>query len=102
MQWVAQDALLDEMPIMLNVAASPDGPWHPIGSAMHNKGSHTWQIDRELPARLYVQMQIRDIAGNITSTVYDVAAEGGGGTPSASIIDIRPPSKSAFRPSNYR
>ena len=101
-EWVAEDALLDPHPITLSYSATAEGPWTPIASALDNSGAHDWRIDRQLPERLFLQIEIRDIAGNITSTVYDASDALLGGTPAGKILDIRPIDESASRNINFR
>lgn len=101
-EWVAEDALLEEQPITISYSDAPDGRWIPIAAAIHNKGSYRWVIDRQLPERVYLQMEIRDVAGNVTSTVYEPSVSSTSQTPAGRIREIRPIRRSALRPMDMR
>lgn len=100
-EWTAEDALLAQEPITLSYAESPDGPWTVFASNLRNSGSYRWQVSRQLPRRLYLQMEVRDQVGNVTTSVYDPDAFARDGSPKGKIRDVRPLRRTALR-SEYR
>ena len=85
-EWQAQDTLLADTPITLSFSDNADGPWTPITRReIPNSGAYQWRVDRRLPQRLFVQLEVRDMAGNVTSHVSDSR---GGAT--GRILDVRP------------
>ncbi len=64
--WTANDSHLLETPIRLSYAASPQEPWTALGPDLPNLGRHRWRPSEELPDTLFLQMEVRDRAGNVT------------------------------------
>lgn len=69
--WEARDARLESRPIALYFANQPGGPWIPIASALENTGSYTWRMDNRVRQQIYIKLEVRDDAGNIT--LYETA-----------------------------
>ena len=65
--WEASDAMLGERPITLNFRASQHESWNPIASGLPNSGSYEWRLDKRTPRQLYLQLEVRDLAGNVSS-----------------------------------
>jgi len=63
-RWTATDTNLEPRPIALFYSSYPNGPWSTIATGLENTGSYTWRIERHLPARFYLRLEARDIAGN--------------------------------------
>ena len=101
-EWIAEDALLAEQPISLSYAASPDGPWIPIASNLRNSGSYRWRIDPRTPQGVHLQLAVSDLAGNVTSDVFDTSAAGDGRNPGGRITDVQPLRRTTNRPYTYR
>lgn len=84
-EWAAHDdTLLADAPITLSYSDSPNGPWIPFARDIPNSGAYYWRVDRRLPERLYIQLEVRDMVGNVTSDIYDGAAG-----PGVRIRDVR-------------
>ena len=64
--WDAGDDALDVRPITLSFSEAARGPWTPIASGLENTGSYTWHIEGKVPALVYLRLEIRDEAGNVT------------------------------------
>jgi hypothetical protein len=71
-RWEVSDDYLDPRPITLKFSDNGAEPWTVIASGLPNSGQFTWPADAQLPARVYLQLEARDEAGNVT---VDVAAE---------------------------
>jgi hypothetical protein len=87
--WQANDDNLVELPIVLSYAPTPDGPWTRITEPIANTGSYTWIPDHPLTARTYLQIEVRDRAGNVSNErmAQPIGAEG---RPKGSIRGLRP------------
>ena len=65
-RWTASDAYLDPRPVTLKFAEAPEGPWTVIASALPNSGEFAWPADPQLPTSVYLRLEVRDEAGNLT------------------------------------
>ncbi|MGH7134204.1 MAG: hypothetical protein ACREHD_00605, partial [Pirellulales bacterium] len=65
-RWEASDRHLSGRGISLRWAESPEGPWNTIASGLENTGRYAWQLDQRLPQQLYLRVEARDDAGNMT------------------------------------
>jgi hypothetical protein len=63
-QWTAQDKNLDDAPVDLFYAATPQGPWLPIAKGLKGEGQHRWAAPREIGAQAHIRLSVRDAAGN--------------------------------------
>jgi hypothetical protein len=63
--WKASDKNLGGQPICLSYAERQDGPWEPIATNIENSGRYLWALRPGLPARLYLRVEARDLAGNV-------------------------------------
>lgn len=96
-EWQAEDALLEATPIRLSYSASPAGPWNAIAAHLPNSGVYRWRPQQSLPNVVYIQLEVSDMAGNVTSDVY--ASPVSFGEPRGLIRDIRPmDTNSTYRP----
>jgi hypothetical protein len=65
-RWQADDRMLAAKPISLLFSDSPGGPWMPIATNLANTGQYVWPLNRQLPSQLYLRLEVRDEAGNLT------------------------------------
>jgi len=89
-RWEAQDAYLDPRPITLKFAEEPTGPWTVIASALPNSGEFAWPADAQIPPAIYLQLEVRDEAGNITTDQLSDPVHLDGLAPKARIRGIQP------------
>jgi hypothetical protein len=89
-QWSASDDLLDECPVTLRFSEQPGGPWSTIAGDLPNSGRYDWRLDRLPPRYLYLQLEVRDRAGNTAIHELTRPVIGEGRTPQAHIRDVRP------------
>lgn len=70
--WTANDQNLGPQPIALSYSGSEQGPWLPLTSWIDNTGQYLWDLPPHIPAKLFLQLTVRDEAGNISSVnTYD-------------------------------
>jgi hypothetical protein len=87
-RWRTYDVHPAEKPVTLSYAAAPQGPWHPIATAIEDTGSHLWSVGPAVPSKFFVRLEVRDAVGNIQRldspepVVMDLSR------PSARILDI--------------
>jgi hypothetical protein len=99
-QWQASDNYLGSRPITLLFSESGDGPWTVIASALPNTGEFAWPADPQLPATLYLRLEVRDEAGNLTADQLSEPIRVEGLAPKARIRGVQPmhePDREAFR-----
>ncbi len=63
--WEADDWSLAPGPVSLFFSPHPGGPWEPIVREYDNTGRFLWPIDRPLPERVFLRIEVRDQAGNV-------------------------------------
>jgi hypothetical protein len=65
LSWTATDNKFGPAPITIQWAERPDGEWHPIGGGeLPNTGEYVWQVPATIPPHVYLQLRVRDMAGN--------------------------------------
>jgi hypothetical protein len=64
LQWKASDKNLAAKPISLRWAEKPAGPWQDIAVDIPNTGRHEWLMPAKLPYRIFLRLEVRDLAGN--------------------------------------
>lgn len=64
--WEARDARLESRPISLYFSNRPGGPWTPIASGLENTGRYTWRLDNRVRQQVYIKLEARDEARNIS------------------------------------
>jgi hypothetical protein len=76
LRWKAEDRNLANEPITIEWSEFVDGPWHPITSQevdgksvatkwIPNTGNFPWKLHSGVPARVYLKISGRDLAGNV-------------------------------------
>jgi hypothetical protein len=89
-QWRAADQYLDARPVTLSFSETPDGPWTRIVSALRNTGRFAWPADPQLPSAVYLKLEVRDEAGNVSSDQTPSLVRIDGLAPKARIRGIQP------------
>ncbi|MHB8863800.1 MAG: hypothetical protein ACYC6N_15465 [Pirellulaceae bacterium] len=89
-RWEATDLNLDNRPITLKFAEHATGPWTVIASALPNNGEFAWPADPQLPASVYLRVEARDEAGNVTVDQLQEPVRIDGLAPKARIRGIQP------------
>jgi hypothetical protein len=87
-EWSLSDDHLADEPVALSYSESPAGPWLPITSWTANTGRFIWTINEPVRQQIFVKLEARDSAGNLTevksthSVLVDLAK------PRARIVDV--------------
>ncbi len=96
-RWEASDLHLAERPISLSFAKQPAGPWTSIVSGLKNTGEYAWKYDNHSPALVYLRLEVRDEAGNVTTIDRPEPVALDQAKPSASFINVRAVDKQPVR-----
>ncbi|TWU21883.1 hypothetical protein Pla144_43170 [Bythopirellula polymerisocia] len=89
-RWKAEDDNLEPRPIGLYFSSQPNGPWSAIAAGLENTGSYTWRIERHVPERFYVRLEVRDTAGNVATFQTPEPLALNRPQPTGHLRDVRP------------
>lgn len=64
--WKADDKNLGPQPVSLLWAEKQGGPWHPIAADQANTGRYQWRTPEQMPYRIFLRLEVRDLAGNVS------------------------------------
>jgi hypothetical protein len=64
LRWRAEDENLLPRPVALFYSSRPAGPWSAIAAELVNTGEYAWRVERHVPDRCYLRLEVRDTAGN--------------------------------------
>lgn len=95
--WEASDAALAQRPITLQFSDRAGGPWSIIAAGLENTGSYAWRPDNRAPERIYLRIEARDEAGNISVFDTTEATALDRIRPEGHIREVRPAGDAAFR-----
>jgi hypothetical protein len=65
--WEAGDDNLAPRPISLFYSSRPAGPWTAIATSLENASEYRWQLERYVPRWIYLKLEARDLAGNVSA-----------------------------------
>jgi hypothetical protein len=65
--WRAQDDNLTQRPVSLYYASGLNGPWSTVAANLENTGEYAWRVERHVPERFYLRLEVRDSAGNVAA-----------------------------------
>ncbi|MGY8770424.1 MAG: hypothetical protein ACKVH8_18565 [Pirellulales bacterium] len=88
--WVAEDAHLEDRPIQIFYSATKVGPWKLIENSIENQGQYSWRITPEVPADIYLKVQATDKAGNVGEYILTQPIENDGLVPQGRVRSIKP------------
>lgn len=66
----------------------PSGPWEPIATGLENTGRYVWALEMEAAQKIYVRIDARDAAGNVTRVEVNQPLVIDMSTPTARILDV--------------
>ncbi len=79
--WNATDRNLANNPISLKWSERPDGEWQTIAAEIPNTGRYAWQMPANLPFKVYLRIEVSDLAGNVNQAQ----------TPEPVLVDLTEP-----------
>lgn len=88
--WEASDRHLAGRGISLRWSPSPQGPWNTIASGLENSGRYAWRLDQRLPRQIFLLVEARDDAGNVSSNQLTQPVSLDLIRPQGRIRDVRP------------
>lgn len=88
--WEAKDQMLSARPVSLWFSETLGSRWTPIASELENTGHYAWPLDRRLPPRVYLRLEVRDEAGNLATCETPQPVTVDRLRPSARIRNVRP------------
>lgn len=68
-RYASRDELLAPRSVKISFSPHPDGPWSTIASGLETEGIHRWEPERSAPARAFIRVEARDVAGNAGNAV---------------------------------
>ena len=89
-RWEAQDEHLGPRPITLSFSDRPDGKYTTIAAGLPNTGQYFWRFDPRSPRQIYLRLEVRDDAGNVTSDQLADPINVEGLTPKGRIRSLTP------------
>ncbi len=89
-RWTAADERLDARPVSLFYSDRPDGPWSTIATNLENTGEYSWRLVRQMPARIFLRLEARDVAGNVATSVSRSPTELNLPQPTGRLRSVRP------------
>ena len=103
-RWLASDDALGDRPITLMFSEQPAGKWTTIAAGLPNTGQYFWKVDRNVPQKIYLRLEVYDDAGNLGDHQLVEPVNTRGLIPKAIIRSVRPvaPKTEANRSSGYR
>ena len=94
--WQADDANLGEKAITLKFRESASAPWNTIVSHQANTGTYQWRLGRQPSRQLELQLEARDLAGNVTTHQMSQLMLNQGRAPAGRIREFRPLGQVSF------
>lgn len=96
-RWRIADKHPNAAPVALFYAANQQGPWIPITGWQADEGEFAWKVKPGVPPRVFIKLDARDAAGNITSIMSEEAIAIDLTKPSARIVDVEPKTGNGFQ-----
>jgi hypothetical protein len=87
-EWSVSDSQLAEQPVSLSYADNARGPWIPITDWTANTGRYIWTIKEPVRQQVFVKLEARDAAGNISEALADQPIVVDLSRPTARIVDV--------------
>ena len=89
-QWQASDDHLAVRPVCLKYGSSPRGPWTLIREGLRNSGEFAWKPDVKTPDQVWLRLEVRDQAGNVSVHMPDRPVDISGLIPRGHIRGLTP------------
>ncbi len=88
-QWQGTGSFSTDETVSLAYSSHPSGPWVTGVSNLANNGRYAWRLARHMPRSFYVRLEIRDLAGNLSTDQTQVPVEVTLPTPSGRLGSVR-------------
>ncbi|MEZ6093509.1 MAG: hypothetical protein R3C03_04610 [Pirellulaceae bacterium] len=88
--WQASDELLSRRCVTLSYSSFANGPWTIIETGLENSGRYAWQVGKEVPEQVFLQLEVADAAGNISRNQTNDLVDLSGLVPKARITGVEP------------
>jgi hypothetical protein len=92
LHWEAHDESLMDRPILFLYGDNPNGPWRKVADPLPNTGRYDWTVDDRAPAKIYLRLEVRDKAGNLTEETLPTPINNHRVAPRGHIRNVRPAS----------
>ncbi len=89
-QWQVSDINLRMRPVKLSYSPNPRGPWTTIEDGIRNEGQYAWKPGVDIPDKVYLQLEAKDVAGNAAVHRLDRPVDVSGLLPRGHIRGITP------------
>lgn len=96
-RWRISDKNPNAAPVALSYAVNQQGPWIPITGWQADEGEFAWKVKPGVPPHVFIKLDARDSAGNITSIMSEDPIAIDLAKPSARIVDVEPKTGSGFQ-----
>lgn len=104
-RWEATDSNLSSRPITILMGDRPEGPFATLAAGLPNSGQYLWEFDPRSPRSIYLRLEVRDDAGNVTVDQLRDPIQVEGLAPKGRILNLTPGSdtpRGAFRTPLFR
>ncbi|MBD3672232.1 MAG: hypothetical protein HUJ26_01785 [Planctomycetaceae bacterium] len=96
-RWRIADKHPSAAPVALSYAVNQSGPWIPITGWQADEGEYAWKVKPGVPPQVFIKLDARDSAGNITSIMSQDPIAIDLAKPSARIVDVEPKTGSGLQ-----
>ncbi len=100
-RWEASDQRPAARPVAIAFSDKPTGPWTTIAAGLENTGQYTWRLDNRVPEQVYLRLEVRDEAGNVTVVESSSPVSLNPLHPKGHIRNVRPVGSTAMGPKRY-
>lgn len=88
-EWSVRDELLADRPVSLFYSTSREaGDWEPLTGWMPNSGRYQWAVSPQFRKSVYIRIDARDAAGNVTTLISEEPILLDRSRPQARITDV--------------
>ena len=84
------DQFLTLRPVRISYSRSPQGPFTIIEDNLRNDGRYLWKVDRAVPDRIFLKIDVMDQAGNVGTHLLSQSVDVSGLVPRGTIHGVEP------------
>lgn len=89
-RWSSRDPHISPAPVSLYFSERPDGPWWTVKTGLPATGQFSWKIPQGIPPEVYLRLEARDLANNVSRATTPEAIPVDLSRPEAEVIAILP------------